>query len=328
MRQKFSWSRRYSVAAAVLMTMGVHGSGQAQVAWPARPVSIVVGFSAGGTTDLLARALAKEFGDEFKASFVVENKPGANSNLAMTYVARAKPDGHTLLMVPFGLVTNEFLYKNLGYSTKSFDPIALVAKVPNAVVVNKELPVTSVRDLVDYSRAHTRDVSFASPGVGSSLHLAGELFKYETGADMLHVPYNGSAPALMAVRAGDVKAAFDNLSTVAPFIKSGDLRVLAVTSDKRSPAFPDVPTVAESGFPKYQVSSFFGLAAPAGTPPDVVQRLNAAAMRALQKPELKAQLAQLGAMTEPNTPEQFRAFLMAENLKWQEVIKQSGIQAN
>jgi len=313
---------------AALTAICAHGVVQAQTAWPSRPVSLVVGFNAGGTTDLLARALAKEFGDEFKASFIVENKPGANSNLAMAHVARAKPDGYTLLMVPFGLVTNEFLYKNLNYTIESFDPVALVAKVPNVVVVNKDLPVNSVRELVDYSRAHPRHITFASPGIGSSLHLAGELFKYETRAEMLHVPYNGSAPALMAVRAGDVKVAFDNLSTAAPLIKSGDLRALAVTSDKRSPTFSDVPTVAESGFPKYQISSFFGLAAPAGTPPDIVQRLNTATMRALEKPELKAQLGQLGALTEANTPEQFRAFLMTENIKWKDVIKKSGIQPN
>lgn len=328
MRQDYSIRRRHCIALAALLAIGGSPAVSADTAWPTKPVSIVVGFNAGGSTDQLARTLAKEFGDEFKASFIVENKPGANSNLAMTYVARAKPDGYTLLMVPFGLAVNEFLYKKLNYEIKSFDPIALVAKVPNVLVVNKNLPFNSVRELVEYSKAHPTEITFASPGIGSSLHLAGELFKYETKAQMLHVPYNGSAPALMAVRAGDVKIAFDNLSTAAPFIRSGDMKALAVTGDQRSPAFADVPTVGESGFPKYEISSFFGLAAPAGTPPDIVRRLNAAAMRALEKPALKAQLAQLGAITEANSPAQFQAFLFKENAKWRDVIRSSGIEPN
>lgn len=328
MKPNHSLNHRVRLAFVAALMVIANGYAQAQSAWPARAVTLVVGFSAGGSTDLLARTLAREFAEEFKESFIVENKPGANSNLAMTFVARAKADGYTLLMVPFGLAVNQFLYKNLGYDIKSFEPIALVAKVPNVIVVNKNLSVNSVQELVAYSRMHPTEITFASPGIGSSLHLAGELFKLETKAMLLHIPYSGSAPALMAVRSGDVKSAFDNLSTAAPFIKNGDMKALAVTSEKRSPAFPDIPTVGESGFPKYQISSFFGLAAPAGTPPDIVRKLNAATMRALEKPAIKAQLSQLGAVTEVNTPEQFKVFLNSENSRWGDVIRQSDIQPN
>ena len=328
MKHNLALERCARLVLAGVVTVVAHGNTQAQSTWPVRPVSLVVGFSAGGGTDLLARTLAKEFGEEFKESFVVENKPGANSNLAMTFVARAKPDGYTLLMVPFGLAVNQFLYKNLSYDVKNFEPVALVAKVPNVLVVSKSLRVNSVKELVAYSKTHPSEITFASPGIGSSLHLAGELFKHETKAMMLHIPYSGSAPALMAVRSGDVNAAFDNLSTAAPYIKNGDMRGLAVTSEKRSAAFPDLPTVRESGYPKYQISSFFGLAAPAGTPPDIVRKLNAATMRALEKTAIKAQLFQLGAVTEVNTPEQFKVFLNSESTRWGEVIKQSGIEMN
>jgi len=301
---------------------------QAAETYPTRPVSIVVGFSAGGSTDLIARTIAKDLSERFKQSFVVENRPGANSNLANTHVARARPDGYTLLMVPFGLAVNQYLYKDLKYHLKDFSPIALVAEVPNVLVINKDLPFTTVKDFVNYSKTHPEDITYASPGVGSSLHLAGELFRYSTGAVMLHVPFSGSSPALTAVRAGDVKSAFDNLSTAAPMIKSGNLKALAVTSAKRSEAFPSVPTVAESGYPDYEISSYFGLAAPAGTPTEIINELNAAVMDAIQKPEIKAQLATIGAYSRPNSATDFQQFLTKENAKWRSVIASSGIEPN
>ncbi|MFC4278065.1 Bug family tripartite tricarboxylate transporter substrate binding protein [Achromobacter aloeverae] len=311
--------------ALTFASAGLASTAAAASPYPARPVSIVVGFAAGGSTDMLARTLAKELSDKFHQSFIVENKPGANSNVAHTYVARANPDGYTLLMVPFGLAVNEYLYKDLRYKLDDFAPIALVAQVPNVLVVNKNLPFNNVKAFVDYSKAHPTEITYGSPGVGSSLHLAGELFRYATGAEMLHVPFNGSGPALMAVRSGEVKSAFDNLSTAAPMIKSGDLKALAVTSSRRSDAFPDLPTIAESGYPEYEISSYFGLAAPAGTPPAVVDTLNQAVMEALKSPAIQAQFKTLGAYAQPNTPAQFSAFLHKENQKWRDVIKASGL---
>lgn len=293
--------------------------------YPARPVSIVVGFAAGGSTDLLARTLAKELSEQFKQTFIVENKPGANSNVANTFVARATPDGYTLLMVPFGLAVNPYLYKGLKVTVDNFAPIALVAQVPNMLVANKDLPVDTLKAFIDYSKANPKAVSYGSPGVGSSLHLGGELFRQATGAEMLHVPFNGSGPALVAVRSGDVSTAFDNLSTVAPMVRSGSLKALAVTSERRSDAFPDVPTVAESGYPQYEISSYFGLAAPAGTPPAVVDALNKAVMKAVSGPAFQAQFKTLGAYVTPNTPAEFAAFLHKESEKWSKVIATSGI---
>lgn len=317
-----NYLRNTAIAAALALT--ATGAWAAD-SYPAKPVSIVVGFAAGGSTDLLARTLAKELSDQFKQSFIVENKPGANSNVAHTYVSRATPDGYTLLMVPFGLAVNQYLYKGQKYTLDSFAPIALVAQVPNVIVVNKDVPVKDVKGYVDYSKANPKSVSYGSPGVGSSLHLGGELFRQATGAQMLHVPFNGSGPALVAVRSGDVTSAFDNLSTVAPMIRNGDLKALAVTSSKRSEAFPDVPTVAESGYPQYEISSYFGLAAPAGTPPEIVEKLNAAVMKAVAGPAFQAQFKTLGAYVEPNTPAQFSAFLHKESEKWKTVIATSGI---
>lgn len=293
--------------------------------YPSRPVSIVVGFSAGGSTDLLARTLAKELSEQFKQTFIVENKPGANSNVANTYVSRAAPDGYTLLMVPFGLAVNPYLYKDLKVTVDNFAPIALVAQVPNMLVINKNVKAESLKAFVDYSKANPQAVSYGSPGVGSSLHLGGELFRQATGAEMLHVPFNGSGPALVAVRSGEVTSAFDNLSTVAPLIRNGDLKALAVTSERRSDAFPDVPTVAESGYPQYEISSYFGLAAPAGTPPAVVDALNQAVMKAVAGPAFQAQFKTLGAYVTPNTPAEFSAFLHKESDKWRKVIATSGI---
>lgn len=294
-----------------------------------QPVSIVVGFSAGGSTDLLGRLLAKAFAEDLDGNFIVENRPGANSNIANGYVARAKPDGHTLLMVPFGLPINQYLYKEVPYDfKKDFAPIALVAKVPNAIVVKADSSLQNVKQYVDQSISSKQSLTYATPGIGSSLHLAGELFKYDTKANLLHVPYKGSSPALMAVIAGDTDSAFDNLSTVAPHVEAGKLRILAVTSKTRSDSFPDTPTVAESGFPNFEINSYFGLAAPAGTPPEIIERLNKATLKALRNPEISEHLKKIGAIIEDTTPETFTSFLNSEGERWGPVIKAADIQPN
>lgn len=318
---------RNTLAAGALVMMAATAPA-AQVAYPQdKPVSIVVGFSAGGSSDMLGRLLAKELAAELNARFIVENRPGANSNIAMGHVARSEPDGHTLLLVPFGLPVNPYLYQQVPYdAARDFAPIALVARVPNAIVVNADSPIRTVQDYVAASKASPQALSYGTPGVGSSLHLAGELFRYETGANLLHVPYKGSAPSLMAVMGKETDSAFDNLSTVASQLAGGKLRVLAVTSKTRSPSFPDFPTVAESGFPNYEINSYFGLAAPAGTPKEIVNRLNRAVMNALTRPEMQAYLNGLGAIVEDNSPEDFSAFLRAEGERWGPVIKSANIQ--
>lgn len=304
------------------------GTAAASASYPLdRPVNIVVGFSAGGSTDMLARLLAKAFAEDLKGNFIVENKPGANSNIAMSHVARAKPDGHTLLMVPFGFPINQYLYQSVPYDfEKDFAPVALVAKVPNAIVVRADSSIKTVKDYVESSSKSQQGITFSTPGVGSSLHLAGELFKYETKANLLHVPFKGSAPSLMAVMSGDSDSAFENLSTAAQHIEAGKLRAIAVTSRERSSSFPDVPTVAESGYPQFQINSYFGLAAPAGTPKPIVDELNQAVMRALNRPEIRDYLKNLGAITEKNSPEDFTRFLKSEGERWKPVIEAAGIE--
>lgn len=310
-------------------SLGLPLAALAQSKYPGRPVSIVVGFSPGGSTDILARLVAKELGSILGGNFIVENKPGANSNIANAFVARSAPDGANLLMIPFGLPVNQYLYQQPGYDyARDISPIALVAKVPNAIIVAGNSRINTVKDYLAAAAANKHGLTYSSPGVGSSLHLAGELFRYESKANVLHIPYKGSAPALAAVMSGECDSAFDNLSTAAPFVQSGRLKIIAVTSKVRSPAFPNIPTVAESGLPKYEISSYFGLGAPAATPKSIIDTLNKAVMTALGKSEIKTYLDGLGAIVEPNSPAQFASFLQHESDKWGAVISAAGITPN
>jgi len=297
----------------------------AQAAYPERPVRIVVGFSAGGSTDVVARILAKELSEELGQSFVVENKPGGGSNIAASEVARAKPDGYTLLMVAVTSAINETLYRNLDFSlVKDFAPVALGVKVPNVLVVNPSVPVKTVKELVDYAKANPGKLAFASSGSGTSIHMAGELFKIQAGVDAMHVPYKGSAPAITDLIGGQVHFMFDNMPSAWPHVQAGKLRALAVTTSERSKSAPDLPTMAESGFKDFDVSSWFGLIAPAGTPADVVDKLNAAVQKALDKPEVQKRFTDLGAVWQHTTPAEFGAFIKSEVDQWRTVVQASG----
>jgi len=293
--------------------------------FPERSVRIVVGFSAGGTTDVAARIIAKELSDDLGQSFVVENKPGAGSNIGAESVARAKPDGYTLYMVAVTSAINQTLYKNLSFDiVKDFSPVALVIKVPNILVVNPSLPVKSVQELVAYLKANPGKVSFASSGSGTSIHMAGELFKLRTGADIVHIPYKGSAPAITDLIGNQVQLMFDNMPSAWPHVQAGKLRALAVTTAERSATAPDLPTMVESGFEKFDVSSWFGLIAPAGTPPEIVSKLNASVLKALAKPEVQQKFRDLGAITARTTPQEFGDFIKSEVETWATVVKASG----
>jgi len=297
----------------------------AQAAYPERPVRIVVGFSAGGSTDVVARILAKELSEELGQSFVVENKPGGGSNIAASEVARAKPDGYTLLMVAVTSAINETLYRNLDFSlVKDFAPVALGVKVPNVLVVNPSVPAKTVKELVDYAKANPGKLAFASSGSGTSIHMAGELFKIQAGVDAMHVPYKGSAPAITDLIGGQVHFMFDNMPSAWPHVQAGKLRALAVTTSERSKSAPDLPTMAESGFKDFDVSSWFGLIAPAGTPADVVDKLNAAVQKALDKPEVQKRFTDLGAVWQHTTPAEFGAFIKSEVDQWRTVVQASG----
>ena len=297
----------------------------AQSAWPNKPVRIVVPFAPAGTTDILARALAPELSRAFGQPFIIENKPGAGGNLGADLVAKSG-DGHTLLMGTVGThAINPALYARMPYDhVKDFAPVILVAAVPNVLVVHPSVPATTVAELIAYAKANPGKLNFASSGSGTSIHLAGELFKVMAGVQMTHVPYKGSAPAIADLLGGQVQLMFDNLPSALPQIRAGKLRALAVTSSQRAAALPDVPTIAESGLPGYEASSWFGLLAPAGTPADIVAKINGEVARWLASPEAKEKLLAQGANAAGGTPEDFVRHIAAETAKWQKVVKESG----
>ncbi|HNW03248.1 MAG TPA: tripartite tricarboxylate transporter substrate binding protein, partial [Burkholderiaceae bacterium] len=303
----------------------------AQTAWPTKPVKIVVPFAPGGTTDILARAVAPELSKAFGQTFVVENRAGAGGNVGADIVAKSPADGYTLLMGTVGThAINKSLYSKMPYDPqKDFAPITLVAGVPNVMVMNTEtaarLGINTVPDFIKFARANPGKLNMASSGNGTSIHLAGELFKSMTGVFMTHIPYTGSGPAMMGMVSGQVDVMFDNLPSAMPQIKGGKLKAFAVTSSQRSGAMPELPTVEEAGQLKgFEASSWFGLLAPAGTPADVVNRLQQETAKALNSPAMKEKLLAQGAIPSGNTPAEFAKLIEAEIKKWAPVVKASG----
>jgi len=311
---------------ASLAALAAFALAQAPAAYPSKPIRLVVPFPPGGATDILAREVAKHLTDAWGQSVVVDNRPGAGGNIGSELVAKAAPDGYTLEMGTVGThAINASLYSKMPYDhIKDFVPVILVAGVPNVLEVNPSLPVNSVQELIAYAKANPNKLNFASSGAGTSIHLSGELFKVMAGVQMTHVPYKGSAPALADLIGGQVQLMFDNLPPSLPQIKAGKLRALAVTSAARAPALPDVPTVAEAGLPGFEASSWFGLLAPAGTPPAIVTKLNAEIAKWLTSPEAKEKLASVGANIAGGTPEDFARHIQAETAKWAKVVKESG----
>ena len=305
----------------------------AQQAWPTKPVRIVVPFAAGGTTDILARAIAPELTRAFGQSFYIDNKAGAGGNLGAEIVAKSAGDGYTLLMGTVGTHgINRALYAKLPYDPfKDFVPITVVAGVPNVMILNTEFAKThninTVPEFIAYAKAHPGKINMASSGNGTSIHLAGELFKSMSGTYMVHFPYRGSNPALLDMIGGSMDVMFDNLPSAMPHIKSGKLKALAVTSSQRSGALPDIPTVEEVGGPTlkgFEASSWFGLLAPAGTPPEVVNRIQQEVAKSLGTAAVKEKLLAQGAIPGGNTPADFAKFIEAEHVKWARVVKASG----
>jgi len=302
----------------------------ARADWPDKVIRIVVPFAAGGSTDLIARKVAEGLGQRLSANVIVENRPGAGGTVGTDYVARQPPDGYTILM---GSVSTHgsapCVYSKLPYDpVKDFQPETLVVPVPNVLELNPGFAdkhgIRSVADLIKYLKANPASVNMASTGNGTSTHLSGELFQTMTGTRMTHVPYKGSSPALTDVMSGSADLIFDNLPSSMGFIKGGKLRPLAVTTATRSPALPDVPTLAEAGVPGYEASSWFGLLAPAGTPPQIVDKIQRDVAAALQLEPVRAQLQAQGATPSGNTPAQFTQFMAQETVKWAEVVKKSG----
>ncbi|QWD91677.1 tripartite tricarboxylate transporter substrate binding protein [Polynucleobacter sp. MWH-Braz-FAM2G] len=313
---------------ALITSATVPAIAQTTGAWPTKPIKIIVGYSAGGATDVLTRLISVNMSNTLGQSIVVENRPGANSNVGAEIVARSPADGYTLYAFSIANTINASLYPKLSYDPiKDFEPVGMIAKIPNILVVNPNIPVKTVADYVRYAKDSKDGVTFASSGSGSSIHLSGEMFKMQSKVQMLHIPYKGSAPAVTDLLGGQVESMFDNAPSALPHIQSGKLRPIAVTSAQRSPYLPDVPTIAESGYPGFDVQSWFALVAPAGTPKPIIKQLNAALNKALNSPEVRQRLQELAATPEPGTPEKMAAFEAAEVKRWREVVKESGAKA-
>ena len=332
MPSSFRPFRRHVLASFLGTVAALAGlTATAQTAWPNKPVKIIVPFAPGGTTDILARAVAPELTKAFGQPFIVENRAGAGGNVGADAVAKAPADGYTLLMGTVGThAINKALYAKMPFdSQKDFAPITLVAGVPNVMVMNTEkaatLRINSVDDFIKYARANPGKLSMASSGNGTSIHLAGELFKSMTGTFMTHIPYRGSGPALLDLIGGNVDVMFDNLPSALPQIKAGKLKAFAVTSAQRSAAMPELPTLEEAGKLKgFDASSWFGLLAPSGTPPEIVSRIQQEVAKSLGTAAIKEKMLGQGAIPSGNTPAQFSDFINAEHKKWAQVVKVSG----
>jgi tripartite-type tricarboxylate transporter receptor subunit TctC len=296
--------------------------------YPERPIRMVLPFPPGGVTDLLARALAEKLAPRLGQPVVVDNKSGAGTVLASDLVARAPADGYTVLMAASSLGTAPLLYEKVGYDAiKSFAPITQVASVVHVLVVNPTLPVKSVAELVAYAKQNPGKLNYGSTGAGTSTHLEAELFKSMSTTFMVHIPYRGSGPALVDLIAGQTNVMFDALGSSGPFIKAGKLRALAVTTARRSPSAPELPTVAESGLPGYEAMPWLGLVAPAGTPQAVVDRLHREVNEVLKDPELRERFKGWGLDIIGNTPSEFSAFLRRDIDQWTKVISSAKIKA-
>jgi len=292
--------------------------------YPTRPVRLVVGFPPGGSADIVTRLIAQSLTERLGQSFIVDNRPGAGSNIGTESVVRADPDGYTLLSVSVANAINATLYSKLNFDyMRDFAPVASIDIVPNVMEVNPSVPAKTVPEFIAYAKANPGKISMASGGIGSSPHVAGELFKMMTGVDMLHVPYRGVAPATTDLLAGQVQVLFDTVPASIANIRAGKLRALAVTTKTRSEALPDVPAMAEF-LPGYEASSFHGIAAPKGTPAEIIDKLNKEINAALAGPKLKARLADLGGTVLTGTPADFGRFMAEEIEKWGRVVKFSG----
>ena len=323
-----NWMSRRCVVLLTLMAWCGLGLAQAQaVPYPGKPVKLVVPYAAGGSTDQLARAVADQLGRALGQSVVVENKPGGNTIVAADHVAKSPADGYTLFMgSSASLAVNPLLYSQLPYNPRTdFAGISMLAASPLILVVPQELPVKSVSEFIAYGKAKPNSLNYASVGNGNPLHLAGELFKVSAGIEMVHVPYNGSTPALTALMGNQVQAMFDVVLTSNPHIKSGKLRALGVTGARRIPLLPDVPTVAESGLPGYEAGIWFAMVAPKATPAAIVQRLNQEVTQILKLPEMRARFDALALELIPYTPDDVAVYAAREQGRWAKLIREKGI---
>jgi len=332
MLQRFAWIHRLKtglktgLAATITASACLATAGPAQAAYPDKPVRLIVPAAAGGTTDIASRLVGKRLGEILGQPVVVENRAGGAGIIGAQALKQSAPDGYTLMMGNIGPnAINYGLYRQLPYRPEDFAPITLVVSVPNVLVVNAKVPAHSVAELVALAKARPGQLSFGSSGTGQSVHLSGELFRKRTGIDIIHVPYKGAAPAVADLVAGQVTMMIDNLPSSLPHIRSGKLRALAVTSVARVPELPEVPTMKEAGLDDFQVTAWFGLVAPAGTPNAVIERLYKTVAGILAEPEVRSKLAELGGVPGGDTPAHFGDFIRAERERWARVVKDTGI---
>lgn len=294
-------------------------------AYPAKPIRFLVGFPPGGTNDIVARAVGQKVSENVGQSLVIENRGGANTAIATDVGARAAPDGYTILLNAPGHATNPALMKLSFDPIKDFAFITLIAESQNLVVVHPSLPPRNIKELIEFSKKRPGEINYGSSGTGTTVHLSAELFQHMTGVKWVHIPYKGGGPAVIDLLAGQTSVYFGNVPTVINHARAGKLRPLAVTGSKRSAAAPDIPTVAESGVPGFEVTAWYGVSAPVKTPRAIVDQLNAEFVRALKSPDLRDRLITAGAEPVGNTPEQYAAFMKNEIAKWDRVIKAAGI---
>ena len=315
--------------AAVLALLGSVPAPVGAADYPTKPITLIIGFAPGGPSDVMARILTRKMEEVLKQPLVIENRPGAGGSLAGTAVARAAPDGYTVLLATGSLLAiNVSLYKNLGYDPeKDFEPISLIGMQTNVLYLHPSVPAKSLSELIAHAKANPGKLSFGSGGIGTPAHLAGELLKIEAKIDITHVPFRGTGPALQNVIGGHVPMAFNPPSPLLPHIQSGAIRPIAITTLARTSALPDVPTVAESGFPGFEATTWHGLVAPAGTPKDVVAALHRALMATLNDPAARKQLTELGIDLVGNSPDEFRGYIKSEIPKWARIVQASGAKA-
>lgn len=322
MKYPFAYFVLFSTNVAFLIC----GIASAQ-SYPSKPIRLVVGYSPGGATDVLGRVLAQNLSQEFNQQAIVDNRPGAGGNIGAAAVARASPDGYTLLFASFALTVSATLYKNLPYDVmRDLAPVTHVANTPFLLVVHPSLPVKNIRELIALAKARPKQLTFASAGSGSAAHLGGELLNTMAGVELVHIPYKGAAPATVDVLSGQVTMSFVNILQTLPLVEANKLRALGVTTAKRSSIAPQIPTIAESGLPGFDVNVWFGLLATAGTPAPVISALHSHTVKILQLQDIRESFRKQGVEPVGSTPNEFRAFLQSEIKQWGEVVRKAQVQ--
>lgn len=317
-------SRRAAIGLIAMGFAAFLSNGASAQDYPTRPVKWVVGYPPGGATDILARLIGQRLSERLGQQFIIENKPGAGNNVGTESVVNADPDGYTVLLVNPANGINASLYAKLSFNfIRDIAPVSGIARVPNVMIVPNDFPARTVAEFIAYAKANPGKVNMASSGNGTSIHLSGELFKAMTGVEMQHIPYRGSAPAITDMLSGRVQVMFDNMPSAIQHIKAGSLRALAVTTEKRSPELPDVPTVGDT-VKGYEASAWFGMGAPAKTPKEIIAKLNKEINAILAEPEMKKKIADMGGVTLTGSPEDFGKIIVSETDKWEKVVKFAG----